>query len=186
MSGTIFSICSIPAFSAQQAPPKRCRKECNKEQERIVPKSKPSMNLVSRCAASSPTAPSSSTPSRPGILRAPSTQGSNLTAQCAGEPATGGSNQNDAASTSQMCLRDAKMSERARKLAAADTNQDKRFQERAGKLAAENFEVNDEDDSKWPHNLRISHANVPHLEKVCSNCDNNSNASQKTIWEISM
>ena len=33
----------------------------------------------------------------------------------------------------------------------------------------ENPEINDEDDSKWPHNLRMSHANVPHLEKVCSN-----------------
>ena len=34
MSGTIFSICSILAFSAQQAAPQRCRKECNKEQEK--------------------------------------------------------------------------------------------------------------------------------------------------------
>ena len=38
-----------------------------------------------------------------------------------------------------------------------------------GKLAAENFDVNDEDDSKWPHNLRISRANFSHLEKVHPN-----------------
>ena len=41
--------------------------------------------------------------------------------------------------------------------------------ERARKLAAENFDINDEDDSEWPHNLRISRANTPHLEKVYSN-----------------
>ena len=34
MGGKIFSICSISAFSAQQAAPKRCRKECTKEQEK--------------------------------------------------------------------------------------------------------------------------------------------------------
>ena len=33
-SGTIFSICSISAFSAQQPALDRCRKECNKEQEK--------------------------------------------------------------------------------------------------------------------------------------------------------
>ena len=123
------------------------------EEERIVAKSKPTLNLVSHTAASSPTAPSSSASSRPGILRAPSQQGSNLIAQSAGKPAAGGSNQNDAASSSQMWLPDAKVSERARKLAAVDTNQDQIFQERARKLAAENSGINDEDDSKWPHNL---------------------------------
>ena len=62
------------------------------------------------------------------------------------------------------------MSERARKLAAAGTNQDPSFQECAWKLAAENSDINDEDDSKrWPDNYCISRANVPHLEKVYSN-----------------
>ena len=69
-------------------------------EERIVAKSKPTLNLVSRTAASSPTAPSSSASSRPGILTAPSQQGSNLIAHTAGQPAAGGSNQNDAASSS--------------------------------------------------------------------------------------
>ena len=49
--------------------------------EKIVPKSKPMLNLVSHAAASSSTASSSSASNRPGILRAPSQQGSNLTAK---------------------------------------------------------------------------------------------------------
>ena len=65
---------------------------------RIVAKSTPTLNLVSRSAAGSLTTPSSSASSRPGILTAPSQQGSNLTTQRAGKPAAGGSNQNDAAS----------------------------------------------------------------------------------------
>ena len=114
------------------------------------------------------TSPSSSASNRPGILRAPSQQGSNLIAQSAGKPAAGGSNQNDAASSSQVWLPDAKTNDSARKLAAAGTNQ-LSLQECARKLAAENSEINEEDDSKWPHNYHISRANVPHLEKVYSN-----------------
>ena len=83
-------------------------------EERIVAESKPTLNLASCSAESSPTAPSSSASSRPGILRAPSQQGSNLTAQCAGKPAAGGSNQTDAPSNFQVWLRDARLSERAR------------------------------------------------------------------------
>ena len=71
-------------------------------EEIIVAKSKPTVNLVSRSAASSLAAPSSSASSRPGMLRATSQQGSNLIAQCAGKLAAGGSNQNDAASSSQV------------------------------------------------------------------------------------
>ena len=123
-------------------------------------KSKPTLNLVSHTAASSPTAPSSSASNRPGILRAPSQQGSNLMAQSAGKLAAEDSDYTRAASSSQVWLSDAKANDR--KLAAAGTNQDQSFQERARKLA-------DEVDSKWPHNYRISRADVPHLEKVYSN-----------------
>ena len=63
----------------------------------------------------------------------------------------------------------AKTNDSARKLVAARTNQDLSFQEGARKLAAENSEINDEDDSKWPHSLRVSRANVPHLENVYPN-----------------
>ena len=110
-------------------------------------KSKPTLNLASRSAASSPTAPSSSASSRPGMLRAPSQKGSNLTVS-AGKPASEGSNQNDAASSSQVWQRDAKTKDSARKLAAAGTNQDLSFLECVRKLAAENSDNDDEDDSK--------------------------------------
>ena len=54
-------------------------------------------------------------------------------------------------------------------LCVGGTDQDQSFSERARKLAAENVDINDVDDSKCPYNLSISRANVPHLEKVCSN-----------------
>ena len=159
----------ISIFSSASCPGSRSKRmQQGTGEERIVAKSKPTLNLVSCSAASSPTAPSSSASSRPEILKAPSQDCSNLIAQCAGKPAAWNSNENDAASSSQVWLTDAMMSERARKLAAADTNLDQSFQERARKLAAENLDINDEDDSKWPHNLRVSSANVPQLEKVCS------------------
>ena len=38
-----------------------------------------------------------------------------------------------------------------------------------GNLPLKSLDINDEDDSKWPHNLRVSRADLPHLEKVYSN-----------------
>ena len=157
-------------FQLNLLPRRDVRKNATRNRRReSCAKVEPTLNLVSHIAATSPAAPSSSASSRPGILKAPSQQGSNLSPQSAGKPAAGGSKQNDAASSSQVYLTDAKMNERARKLAAAGTHQDLSFQERARKLVGENSHINDEDDSKWPHNYRISRANVPHLEKVCSN-----------------
>ena len=37
---------------------------------------------------------------------------------------------------------------------------DQSFPESARKLAAENLDINDEDDSMWPHRLRALRANV--------------------------
>ena len=68
------------------------------------------LHNVSHTAASCPTAPSSSASSRPVTARFES-----HSTQSAGKPAAGGSNQNDAASSSQVWLTDAKMSERAKK-----------------------------------------------------------------------
>ena len=133
----------------------------------------------------STTAASSSASNRPRILRAPSQQGSNLIAQSAGKPATWGSSQHDTASSSQVWQRDAKTNERAREVAAAGANQDPSFQERGRNLAAENPEIIDEDDSKWPHNYRISRDNVPHLEKVYSNLRPQLKR-KKTKWRTSM
>ena len=154
--------------------------------ERIVAKSKPTLNLVSHSAASSPTAPSSSASSRPGVLRAPSRQGSNLIAQSAGKFAVGGSNQNDAPSSSQVWLTDAKTNDSARKLAAEGTNKDPSFQECARKLAAENSDINDEDDSKWPQNDRISRANVQRTVKQLFDVTRKLVKHQKEIQGISM
>ena len=57
----------------------------------------------------------------------------------------------------------------ARRLAGAGTNQDPSFQERARKLAAENSDINDEDDTKCRTISLYLVPFVPHLEKVYSN-----------------
>ena len=93
-----------------------------------MPKSKPKWTLASHAVASSLTAPRSRASSRLEILRAPSQRSSNLPAQSAGKPADGGSNHDDAASSSQVWLTDAKLSERARTLAAVDMSQTQIFQ----------------------------------------------------------
>ena len=129
MSGTIFSICSISAFSALPAA------DCGKlfysaEFERIKSS---------------------------GALRAPKQQGSNLK-ESAGKPAAGGSNQKDVGSSSQVWQRDAKTNDSARKLAGAGTNQDLSFQESTRKVAAEISEIIVDDDSEWPNNFHISRA----------------------------
>ena len=139
----IFSI-----FSSARTMSKRMQQGTG--EERIVAKSKPTLNQVSRSAASSPTAPSSSASNRPVTLRAPSQQGSQLMAHCDGKPAAGGSNHNDAASSSQVWLTDSKLSERA----TVDTNQGQNCPESARKLAAD---------------FRVSRANVPHLENFYAN-----------------
>ena len=50
-----------------------------------------------------------------------------------------------------------------------EANEDLSLQECARKLAEVNSDINDEDDSKWSHNYRMSRANVPHFEKDHSN-----------------
>ena len=139
----LFNIGIFRSASCSETMSKRMQQ--GRGEARIVAKSKPTLNLVSHTAASSLTAPRSSASSRPEILRAPSQQDSNLLAESAGKPAAGGSNQNDAASSSQVWLTIAKMNERARKLAAPGTNQDPSCEERARKVAAENSDINDED-----------------------------------------
>ena len=88
-------------FSGLPAAPKRSRKDCKQgtRQEGIVAKSKPTLNLVSHTAASSPTAPSSSAPSRL-ILRAQVSKVRISQHDSAAKPAVGGPNQNDTASCS--------------------------------------------------------------------------------------
>ena len=91
MSGTIFSVCSLSAFSALSAALEQCRKGYRKEQKTV---------------ASSSTAQSSSAVNGPGILEAPC-ESLSLTA-CAERSAAEDSNQNDATSSSQVWQSDAK------------------------------------------------------------------------------
>ena len=118
----LFNISIFGSASCPESMSKRMQQKTG--EERIGAKSKPALNLVSRTAACSLTAPSASASSQQGSnLLAPSQQGSNLTAQSAGKLAAGGSNPNDVASSSQVWQTDAKLSERARKLAAVDTRE---------------------------------------------------------------
>ena len=87
MSGTIFSTCVTSAISAQfaalriSALPVSCSKTMAKRmqqghgEERLVAKSEPTLNLVSKTEPSSSTVLSPNASNRPGILRAPSQQG---------------------------------------------------------------------------------------------------------------
>ena len=93
---------------------------------------------------------------------------------------------NDAASSFLVWLTDAKLRQSAKKLAAADTSPGQSFPESEKKVAAENLDINDEDDSKCPHNLRASRANIPHLDKSTRMGDDNSNASQKIKLKVSI
>ena len=80
----LFNISTFSSASCPEAMSKRMQQGTG--EETIVAKSKPTLNLVPRSVASSRPAPSSSASSRPGIVRAPSQQGSNPTAQYAGKP----------------------------------------------------------------------------------------------------
>ena len=69
----LFNISIFSSASCSEAMSKRMQQGTG--EERIVAKSKPTLNFVSRSVASSSAAPSSSASNRPGILRAPSQQG---------------------------------------------------------------------------------------------------------------
>ena len=129
-------------------------------------KSKPTLNLFSKTVANSSTAQSSSASNSPGILKTPSHSLSLIA--CAGRPAAEDSNQNDAASSSQVWQPDAKTNASAGRLAATETNQNLDFQTSAGRPAAEGSGIVNVD-SVWPNNFQISVDYVPHLEKACSN-----------------
>ena len=158
---SIFSSASCPGTMSK-------RMQQGTGQEGIVAKSKPTMNLVPRSVASSPTAPSWSASSRSGDTKSTQSKRFESLALCR-ETSRWSSSQNDAASSSQVWLTDAKLRERARKLAAVDTSRGQRFPESARKLAAQNLDIIDEASTKWPHSLRVSRAHVPHLENVHSN-----------------
>ena len=69
---TLLHLFDISIFSSASCPEAMSTRMQQGTEERIVAKSKPTLNLVSLCVASSPTAPSSGASSRPEIRRAPS------------------------------------------------------------------------------------------------------------------
>ena len=97
-----------------------------------------------------------------------------------------GSSQNDAACSTQVWLTDARLGERARKLAVADTNQDQKFPETARKLA-----LNIWTSTTWTTRsgrtisayLEVTYKNLRMSTRIW---DDNSNANQKTKWRTSM
>ena len=150
MSGTIFSVYSISAFSALPAALKQCRKGYRKKRRRNNYGKVKTLNLVSKTGASSSTAQSSSASNVSEILKAPS-QSLSLKA-CAGRPAAEDSNQNDASSSSQLWQSDAKTNASAERPAATETNQNLDFLASAGKPLAEGSGIVDVD-SVRPNNF---------------------------------
>ena len=117
----LFHLCNISQFSSFAALPaaqKRWRKGCNKDKT----ESRPMLNLDLNEASSS-TVLSPNAPNRLGILGAPSRKGLILQ-ESTGKPAATDSNQNDAASGSQVWQTDAERDGSTRRLDAIETNQD--------------------------------------------------------------
>ena len=81
--------------------------------------------------------------------------------------------QKDAASSLQVCQKDAEMDKSTRRLVAAEKDQELlNFHENlksTRKLVASGNSDIDGNGTKWPHNLHISTAYVSHLEKILSN-----------------
>ena len=134
----------------------RRRKNCGKVEADVK-------NLVTKTEASSSTVLSPNASNRSGILRAPSQQGLILQ-ESTGKPVARDSTQNDAASSSQVWQkmqnepRSSKLSWKFRE-----------YEETRSVHGGENSESIDGNDTVWPHNLHISTAYVPHLEKVFEN-----------------
>ena len=163
------SICCSQSLSSTSFPEtmaKRMQEE--KEEERIVAKSKPTLNLVSHAATSASPVQSPNASKSAGILRAPCQPDWNST----GRPVAREHNQ-DGASSSQVWQRDTEMDESTRRLVAAEKDQQllnfHQNPKSARKLVASGNSDIDGTGTVWPHNLHFISASVPHLEKVFSN-----------------
>ena len=128
-------------------------------EEIIMAKSRPTLKMESKTE-------SSSASNCPGVVEAPSPSLS--LAACAGRTAAEDSNQNDAASSSQVWQSDVESNASAGRLAAEETNQNLDFLASAVKPAADGSGIVDVD-SVRPNNFHMSVARVPHLERVYSN-----------------
>ena len=111
-----FQLCQLPKNDGEMDATRTQRRK-------NVAKSKPTLKLVSKTEASSSTLLSPNASNRPGILRAPSRKRLILQ-ESTGRPVARDSNQNDAASSSQVWQNDAERDGSTRRLVATGTNQD--------------------------------------------------------------
>ena len=190
MNGIIFSICSISAFSAQQAAPKWCRKECNKKQEeRELWRSRSRRWTWSRMLRQALLQRRVRVHQIvPGILRAPSQQGSNLTAQSAGKTAAEGSNQNGAASSSQVWLTDAKNERQCEETRCCGNEPGSEFSRMCKETCRRKFRHQRRVvDSEWPNNFhRFRVLRSTPRENLLEPATTTQKRSQKTKWKTSM
>ena len=145
---------------------KRMQEE--KGEEKIVAKSKPTLNLVSNAATSSSTLQSPIASRSRWTLRALCQQDWKSTGQLEARELS-----QDAASSSQVWQKDAEMDKSTRRLVAAEKDQELlNFHENLNSMrkleACGNSDINGVG-KIWPQNLSVSTACVPHLEKVFSN-----------------
>ena len=142
---------------------KRMQEE--KGEERIVTKSKPTLNLVSHAATSSSTVQSPIASKSPGILKTRCREDWSSTRRLAArEP------NRDAASSSEVWQKDAEMDKSTRRLVSAEEDQElKNVHENLKStrkfVASGNSDI-DGIDTVWPLNLQKSTVCVSHLEKV--------------------
>ena len=141
------------------------RTQARTREERSVAESEPMMNLVSKIVPGSSTAPSSSASSSPGELKA--------TSHCVGLLASTGrlvaedSNENDAASKSQVWQTGAKLNASVERPAAVETDQNLNLLACTGRPVAWDSKIANID-LEWPHEYEISADSVLHMEKVYS------------------
>ena len=149
-------------------------------EERVVAKSKPTLNLVSHTAVSFPAAPSSSASSRPGILRAPSQQGPNLVAQKCRETCRWRFNSKWRSvkflSVANRCKVERTCEERTRI---------KVFKNVHGNLP-QKIPTSTTRTTRSGRTITASLVTFHTSRKSTRNCDNNWNASQKKKWRTSM
>ena len=165
-------------------------------EERIVAKSKPTLNLASHAATSSSVVQSPIASKSPGILTAPCQSDWRSTGRLVARE-----HNQDAASCSQVWRKDAMLDESTRRrLVAAEKNQELRnFHENlksTRKLVASGNSDSEGTGKNWPHNLLISNAYIFYLEKVFSNVSQRYRLSagdtmehldvNAALWEIFM
>ena len=145
------SVCRLKTFSFASCPGTMSKRvEEGEKKARLLAKSRPTMNLVSKTTASSSTAQSSNTS---GSLETPRASSQSLgLSVSAGRLAAKDSNQNDPTSSSQAWQPNVHPNESAGRPAALETNRDLNLS-----ASADIVDI----DSEWSNNCQISAASPP-------------------------